>query len=233
MPPKKAYIKSKSKSKSKRRAYKKKTAVIPRTIVKLGKGFPQQMIVTHKYCQNDSLTCVAGAVDYQTYSCNSMYDPDVSGIGHQPLWFDQCAALYNHYTVIGSKITIRVAGLTTVAGGNHTPTLFVLQKHPSAVPTYSDPNVVQEQTHSKARINGPASGDVMTFVSKWSAKKTFGKSVLGNNNLQGSSGGAPAEQTYWTISCKPIDGASNVGFQVNVTIEYIGVWRELRTLTQS
>lgn len=223
----------KSKKSSKKRPFKARLATIPRNRVSIGKGFPQQMIITHKYCQNDTLTNTAGSVDYQTYSCNSMYDPDVSGVGHQPLWYDNALLLYNHYTVIGSKITIRVAGLTTVSGGDHTPCLFVLQRHSSSIPTYTDPNTLQEQTYSKARINGPATGNVMTFTSKWSAKKTFGGSALSNANLQGSSGGAPAEQSYWTISNKPIDGVSNTGFQLNVTIEYIAVWRELRTIAQS
>lgn len=38
---------------------------------------------------------------------NSIYDPDQSGIGNQPLAFDQWAAFYKQYYVAGSKIKIR------------------------------------------------------------------------------------------------------------------------------
>ena len=36
---------------------------------------------------------------------NSLFDPDQTGTGHQPYYFDQFAALYNRYTVLGSKLT--------------------------------------------------------------------------------------------------------------------------------
>ena len=39
---------------------------------------------------------------------NSLFDPDQTGTGHQPYYFDQFAALYNRYTVLGSKANCRV-----------------------------------------------------------------------------------------------------------------------------
>lgn len=35
----------------------------------------------------------------QQYRLNSVYDPNVTGVGHQPYGFDQLAALFNHYRV--------------------------------------------------------------------------------------------------------------------------------------
>lgn len=35
-----------------------------------------------------------------------MYDPDLTGFGHQPYFFDQLTDIYSHYVVIGSKIKI-------------------------------------------------------------------------------------------------------------------------------
>lgn len=37
---------------------------------------------------------------------NGLFDPDVQVGGQQPMGFDQWAALYRHYRVIGSKITV-------------------------------------------------------------------------------------------------------------------------------
>jgi len=233
MPLKKAGKRAYKKKTYKKKTYKKSKVVRQLTTATLGRGFPQTMIMTHRYAQNDSLSNTSGATDYQTYSCNNLYDPDVSGGGHQPLNFDQAALIWNHYICIGSKITIRVAGLITGSAGSHTPCLFTLQRHSGSSPVYTDPTVVEEQNFAKSRINGPASTDVMTFTSTWSAKKVFGKGYLGNPNLQGTAAAAPAEQTYWTISNKPMDGLSSTGFQMNVIIDYICIWRELKSIVPS
>ena len=34
-------------------------------------------------------------------------DPNHTGVGHQPLYFDQLMTIYNHYIVIGAKITVK------------------------------------------------------------------------------------------------------------------------------
>ncbi len=39
------------------------------------------------------------------YRANSAFDPDLTGTGHQPMGYDQLALFYDHYTIIGSKIT--------------------------------------------------------------------------------------------------------------------------------
>lgn len=41
------------------------------------------------------------------WRANSVYDPDKTGTGHQPMGFDQWMALYSHFRVLGSKITCR------------------------------------------------------------------------------------------------------------------------------
>lgn len=46
-------------------------------------------------------------LSYQMYRGNSLFDPDFTGIGHQPRGFDQLATLYERYYVGASKIVIR------------------------------------------------------------------------------------------------------------------------------
>lgn len=53
---------------------------------------------------SQSLATVAGT--NQIMNLNSIFDPDRTGVGHQPYGFDQLAALYNRYRVLKTKWVI-------------------------------------------------------------------------------------------------------------------------------
>lgn len=213
----------------------KRSNVKEKVFSSLGKGFPKQMMMTHTYVQNDTLTTTSGTVDYQTYSCNNLFDPDYSGGGHQPLYFDQMSLLYHHYTVIGSKIEICYGNSTggSIYGTSvFTPLNMTLHIHPSATPSIVDPILVSEQNNVK--LNMLPAGDYCKRVSsKWSAKKFFGGSILGNDELKGTPSAGPVEQSYWTFAIKPVDAVSTCAVTVQVKITYIAIWRELKNVAQS
>lgn len=50
----------------------------------------------------------------QQYRLNNVYDPDQSGLGHQPYGFDQLSPLYSKYRVEGVKVT----QIWSTIGGN-------------------------------------------------------------------------------------------------------------------
>ncbi len=45
---------------------------------------------------------------FYVFRANAIDDPDWSGVGHQPRYHDQFAVMFNQYTVIASKITVRL-----------------------------------------------------------------------------------------------------------------------------
>lgn len=45
---------------------------------------------------------------HQTFRTNSIYDPDFTGVGHQPLFRDMWASMYDYYTVLSCEYTIRM-----------------------------------------------------------------------------------------------------------------------------
>lgn len=197
--------------------------------VRTGLGFPKQMTMTHRYCARGQLqTGASGVLASVSYRCNGMYDPDYSGTGHQPYYFDQISAVYNHWTVIGSKITIRVAksdanvnspiiiGCMINDDGTVTPNIDGLCEHPSS-------------THRVLGYGNPAT----TFIKKWSAKKTFGGSVLSNPNLQGSASADPTEQSMFTIFINSEPSVVATSVTIDVTIDYIAVWSELKDIATS
>ncbi len=47
-----------------------------------------------------------GAVAHYFLSANGIYDPDITGTGHQPIGFDQIMLFYEQYTVCASRLSI-------------------------------------------------------------------------------------------------------------------------------
>lgn len=62
--------------------------------------FKETVTSRHKYCDFWSLNPTAGVVAFDSWSLNNMYDPYDAAGGHQPLGFDQMAALYTKWQVI-------------------------------------------------------------------------------------------------------------------------------------
>ena len=70
-------------------------------------GFPKTKIVKLRYVQEITLNSASGVYDVHSFRANSLFDPDYNGVGHQPSNFDRWMEIYNHYTVVGSKITAK------------------------------------------------------------------------------------------------------------------------------
>lgn len=195
-----------------------------------GRGFPLKVKQTMKYVEQVGVVCTAGAANSYIFSCNGLYDPNITSTGHQPLYFDQMAALYDHYCVLGSKITVRCAPISST----NTPVIMNIYIDDNASGVASSPLSQAEQTLSQ-RPRYVWNGDIANIVmnSNWSAKKFFGGNVLANTDLQGTSASNPTEQSYWIITAQPSNFSDTLTIQLLVEIEYIVVWKELRDVAQS
>jgi len=103
------------KRKTRRQNRKKRTARLstfrPQNQVRL--GFPKTTMVKLRYCDAFQMNPGLGAVANYQYRANSLFDPDVFAVGHQPMNFDQWSLLYNHYVVVGAKITVQIVQTDT------------------------------------------------------------------------------------------------------------------------
>lgn len=205
-----------------------------RNTVASGLGFPKKMIMTHRYAGVVSFSATAGAPTQYVWSANGMFDPDISGTGHQPYYFDQMTALYDHYVVIGSRIKIRVVPQgSSTAGTSNIPMLITLFVNDNTSATGTNPAQQAEYQSGKTVLTANSFDRAYTFTRKWSAKKTFGGSILANTELQGTSSTNPSEQSYYNLSVVSADGSSTVAVLAYAVIEYIAVWKEVIDVAQS
>lgn len=193
-------------------------------------GLPAQQKFKHVYTYTQQSTTTSGVIVTNLFSTNGMTTPKSSGATTQPQYFDQLAALYNHYTIIGSKCTVRAIPNPSSANSSVFVGLY-LEDDTSIAPT-TNTDFLNQKSPNTYRVLGPQSGNGVTLVSRWSAKKLGGK-VMANPNMQGTTAANPTEQQWWCLYIGPIDGSSTTVTQFVVEIQYIAVWREPKRIVAS
>lgn len=223
---KRIYRKKGKKARKATRRVKKTNKLMP--MVTFGRGFPMKCKVVHRYCETVQLSSTTGVPVTYRLSTNGMYDPNHTGGGHQPLYFDQFVTLYDHYVVLASKIKV-----LSIINSNNSATISMLTDDDTTTTAGATPEDFFEQSSGRRpKILAPNIQPV-TLNSSWSASKTFGRSVLSNTDLQGTSATNPAEQSYWTIIFQPLDKVSSATCFITVEIEYTAIWKELRDIARS
>jgi hypothetical protein len=66
-----------------------------------------------KYCSTKQYTSGTGGIvgTTNTFQLNGLYDPDITGAGHQPYGFDQITPFFSVYTVRRAWATITISGV--------------------------------------------------------------------------------------------------------------------------
>jgi len=199
---------------------------IQRRMFSGGIGFPKTMKMVHKFAQTIQLTGTSGAYNALEYVANGMTTP--SAVSGQPQYFDQMSDLYNHYTVIGSKIKIvcvPISGSTNFSWGCY------LNDDATNLTDEDDAKQQASCTWKACTANSLPGDNIIR--KKWSAKKTFGGSVLANVSLEGSPSANPTESTYYVIWLRDINGTTTTVASFMVEIEYIAIWKEVKDIISS
>lgn len=173
---------------------------------------------------------VGGLASSQVFSANGVFDPNITGGGHQPRGFDQLIALYDHCTVIASKIHLQLAN-----NDQTNPNLVVLslRDNSAAVPSVDD---VMEYRFVKQKVLGIEGGSCTGQIGmQCNPNRYLGKSKpLNNSDLRNSVGSNPVEQAYFHLSCLPVDGVTNsASVSAQVRIEYTVIFTEPKQPTAS
>ena len=76
--------------------------VVPRNKL----GFPTSMVSTLRYTDRIDFAPTAITTLAHTFAANDVYDPNVTGVGHQPRGFDEYTLLYDTFTVTTSRMSV-------------------------------------------------------------------------------------------------------------------------------
>lgn len=119
-------------------------------------GFPSSIRTKLRYHEGLAYTSASGVVTTNIYRANSVFDPNETGTGHQPMYFDQLALVYGRYVVNSSTIKITYNPASEVAA---TSVWVVGVIGQSAGSISSTPDINCEQGHCRwTTINGRLGG---------------------------------------------------------------------------
>ncbi len=185
--------------------------------------------LTFRYCDRINVDAAgSGAVSVYQYSANGMYDPDITGTGHQPLGFDQwlgtssTTGLYNHYMVVSSQITVTAF---SQAADNTGEALIMIGRSDDTTVNGTDPMTLLENPTWHMSPLGCTSGghDIAVVSHSFDAAREFGldgSSLYAKDDLKGIYSANPAEQTYYTIAVTSNNvtvNPANVSLLVEIT----------------
>jgi len=212
-----------------KRSAKKSFYAIPRPLVQYKSGFPKQLAITHKYTASHQMswTTPNANVQYIPYGVNCLYDPYLLVGGSQPLYFQQMAAIYNHYTVMKSRIRC------TIVPNRNEAFVGGIYIDDDVSPAVTALDVVTQQPSAVSKAS-QRDAEVLTVYKSWDCKSVFGPNPLDNDKLQGNVGANPDEYQAFIVFARPVVTISDsVVFDVRVTVEYDTVWNELKVMTGS
>lgn len=188
-----------------------------------GGPWPLQKSCQLTYSAVLSVTVTTGAGSY-VMSCNGMFDPDITGTGTQPLYFDQLMELYNHYVVTSSSVEFQALGSET----RQVMTVFLdddASTGGGALEAAQRPGAVS------TCINIPGA-QAPTLRKTWNGSSYFGPGILNNSLFRGDSSSNPAEQMYYVVKVYDPSLASTT-YLIRCKVTYNATFTELKTVTPS
>ena len=193
-------------------------------------GFPNSIITTVRYADIQVLNSVLGATSSLVYRANGIFDPEYTAVGHQPMYSDNYKAIYDYYTVIGSKITCTfhsrnsTLGLVVAVVGSDTTTLS------STVTTWL------EQNNGVSAFTGSSASDPLTLTMTYSPEEQLGSNAKDDGSSMTPVGSDPTagEGTfYWGILASSEDFGTTIACSLKINIEYTVKYSVLSKQTQN
>jgi hypothetical protein len=150
---------------------------------------------------------------------NGLFDPDISGTGQQPQYFDEMKALYTTYRVDYCRINIRAGTATT----DTDILVFALPFQTSS--TAMSINNLATQAYFKKKV---LTNEKPVFIKINGAPSKFigiNKITYRDSDLYwGTAGANPTSQYYCLIGCVDLAGTLTVTANFLITITYYVTW---------
>lgn len=201
-------------------------SVIPSTV-----ALPKTQYVRMRYVDSILISGSTGVIGTQKFKLNSLYDPDQTGTGHQPMGRDQWEVLYRRYGVVGVKATLRwnfATGTSPIEVGGFVSPLVSL-----TATSFSE--IDEQGTAKSSTLSASSAYPYLTTKHYFSAKKFFNIRDMKDNmsDVGQYFGSDPSRIAYLHLFAQAADLTSSISVRVHVTLDYVVMLAEPKELPQS
>jgi len=185
-------------------------------------------VVKLRYTTSEIVTkgAVAGAmVPLRTFRANSIWDPDYTGVGNSVSDYARWASLYDHYTVLGSKITYTISKNE----GDINALVFMSKLDDdgsafTAADSYYKWNSDRQVKMKTFNLTSYTSQAQFSFSRKFSAKRFFDlKNPKDVDSITANMGANPADGAFYCAAVQAANLTDHIptSFVMVTTIDYI------------
>lgn len=208
----------------KRRTVRRSQAVVSRTSP-VPDIFKTQLHYTDLVTINYAL-----ALAYKQYRANSIFDPDYTGAGHQPMGHDQLALLYNKYRVTGLKYEVIFSNTSPVYQGE-----VIVQFRPNLTlsATFDD---AMESPYRTYKVLGAETSGPVTLRGTVALDKVYGvsrKYFLNDDVFQANIGANPSSTIAMNVYAQNQTTGTALTVLARVNLVYMVEFYERKVLGQS
>lgn len=185
--------------------------------------FPAKIQAKLRYTTTKALpVTISGTVSPYIFSANGIFDPDVSGLGHQPYGHDTYQTIYNHYSVESATITM------TPTNGNQCIFGITLTDDTTVNASY---DTVREVKTTRMGVNNGQPNSSLSITKTYNRDQIYQKGS--QKDVTSLFGARPVDQQYFHCWAEGILDNVTVNPTFLFTITYIVDMWELKDLGQS
>lgn len=219
--------------KPRKRAYRKRPMYKKRgqrnTLVNTSlRPIPSRFITKHKYAE--ALTISTPGMGIYKWNLNSLFDPNRTGIGHQPYGYDQLSALYNRYRVISCKYV-----LSAISDSANIAYACLPANDTAAV--ISNVSECRENPRAKFATQNPG-GNLKVLKGNVYLPSLVGQTrsqYMADDRFQAQVGSSPSELCVLNVFGQGLndDPVFNPQITYNILLEYTVEWFDIQNFEQS
>jgi hypothetical protein len=178
-----------------------------------GLMMPDRFVTKLKYAETFRLLNAA-ATGQQIFRGNSCYDPDQTGVGGQPMGFDQFAIFYNKYRVRASTLTFNLIRTSESVRITITPSNSF--SVPASVATALE-NPYNRLIDISSSISNFSNSTRMPTYKIWGVDPT---TVSSEDNFAATVTADPTNVWAWVLNVATYDGIATATLWVDLAVIY-------------
>lgn len=186
---------------------------------------PSRFITKMKYSDTVAVTTLANTF---AFNLNSVFDPNRTGVGHQPYGHDTLATLYNRYRVISCGWRVNLA-LST--GGSPIQLACIPANEVLSITSI---NEMRENPRAKYILQQPGAPSVY-LTGKSYIPSLVGRTksqYMADDRYQAQVGASPSELAILNL-CATDAFDAPIAVTMQVMLEYTVEWFDIKHLSQS